>query len=484
MKWLSHKSNAIVKLAAAIVILSGWSLNASFADTNIANVVLVKTDNPTTVHQLAVSCSAIGVNYLGGDNLYRIILTNSASALKLLEIARTIPQVAFAETDKYVVANSTSPTPPSTWTYSFDAYLPMPRPSVRTYSLCDTSPTPPSTWTYSFDAYLPMPRPSVRTYSLCDTSPTPPSTWTYSFDAYLPTPRPSARTYSLCDTSPTPPSTWTYSFDAYTNPSNPPVPSSSSLVNLPGNADDGSGVTVAVLDTGIDLADPNISPSLIPGVNVVEPGLPPNALADGRTNSLQYHGTEVAGILLQVAPAANIMPVKVLNADGVGSISNVIVGIEYAIHHGARVLNLSLGTPAKTLALSDVIAQAERAGVVVVASAGNSNTSAPAYPASLPGVIAVAAINPDTSKSAASSYGSDISVVAPSASGTSLAAPYVSGEAAAILSLRPTATPSWVAGIIKSTAHSVDGANPQLAGELGAGLIDVSAAEQMAASSR
>ncbi len=391
MKWLSHKSNAIVKLAAAIVILSGWSLNASFADTNIANVVLVKTDNPTTVHQLAVSCSAIGVNYLGGDNLYRIILTNSASALKLLEIARTIPQVAFAETDKYVVANSTSPTPPSTWTYSFDAY---------------------------------------------------------------------------------------------TNPSNPPVPSSSSLVNLPGNADDGSGVTVAVLDTGIDLADPNISPSLIPGVNVVEPGLPPNALADGRTNSLQYHGTEVAGILLQVAPAANIMPVKVLNADGVGSISNVIVGIEYAIHHGARVLNLSLGTPAKTLALSDVIAQAERAGVVVVASAGNSNTSAPAYPASLPGVIAVAAINPDTSKSAASSYGSDISVVAPSASGTSLAAPYVSGEAAAILSLRPTATPSWVAGIIKSTAHSVDGANPQLAGELGAGLIDVSAAEQMAASSR
>ncbi len=422
MKWLSHKSNAIVKLAAAIVILSGWSLNASFADTNIANVVLVKTDNPTTVHQLAVSCSAIGVNYLGGDNLYRIILTNSASALKLLEIARTIPQVAFAETDKYVVANSTSPTPPSTWTYSFDAYLP--------------------------------------------------------------TPRPSARTYSLCDTSPTPPSTWTYSFDAYTNPSNPPVPSSSSLVNLPGNADDGSGVTVAVLDTGIDLADPNISPSLIPGVNVVEPGLPPNALADGRTNSLQYHGTEVAGILLQVAPAANIMPVKVLNADGVGSISNVIVGIEYAIHHGARVLNLSLGTPAKTLALSDVIAQAERAGVVVVASAGNSNTSAPAYPASLPGVIAVAAINPDTSKSAASSYGSDISVVAPSASGTSLAAPYVSGEAAAILSLRPTATPSWVAGIIKSTAHSVDGANPQLAGELGAGLIDVSAAEQMAASSR
>ncbi len=422
MKWLSHKSNAIVKLAAAIVILSGWSLNASFADTNIANVVLVKTDNPTTVHQLAVSCSAIGVNYLGGDNLYRIILTNSASALKLLEIARTIPQVAFAETDKYVVANSTSPTPPSTWTYSFDAYLPMPRPSVRTYSLCDTSPTPPSTWTYSFDAY--------------------------------------------------------------TNPSNPPVPSSSSLVNLPGNADDGSGVTVAVLDTGIDLADPNISPSLIPGVNVVEPGLPPNALADGRTNSLQYHGTEVAGILLQVAPAANIMPVKVLNADGVGSISNVIVGIEYAIHHGARVLNLSLGTPAKTLALSDVIAQAERAGVVVVASAGNSNTSAPAYPASLPGVIAVAAINPDTSKSAASSYGSDISVVAPSASGTSLAAPYVSGEAAAILSLRPTATPSWVAGIIKSTAHSVDGANPQLAGELGAGLIDVSAAEQMAASSR
>ncbi len=453
MKWLSHKSNAIVKLAAAIVILSGWSLNASFADTNIANVVLVKTDNPTTVHQLAVSCSAIGVNYLGGDNLYRIILTNSASALKLLEIARTIPQVAFAETDKYVVANSTSPTPPSTWTYSFDAYLPMPRPSVRTYSLCDTSPTPPSTWTYSFDAYLPMPRPSVRTYSLCDTSPTPPSTWTYSFDAY-------------------------------TNPSNPPVPSSSSLVNLPGNADDGSGVTVAVLDTGIDLADPNISPSLIPGVNVVEPGLPPNALADGRTNSLQYHGTEVAGILLQVAPAANIMPVKVLNADGVGSISNVIVGIEYAIHHGARVLNLSLGTPAKTLALSDVIAQAERAGVVVVASAGNSNTSAPAYPASLPGVIAVAAINPDTSKSAASSYGSDISVVAPSASGTSLAAPYVSGEAAAILSLRPTATPSWVAGIIKSTAHSVDGANPQLAGELGAGLIDVSAAEQMAASSR
>ncbi len=252
----------------------------------------------------------------------------------------------------------------------------------------------------------------------------------------------------------------------------------------------GAGVIVAVLDTGATFNHPALANNYLPGYNVLNPGQLPWDLPDGVTNTAAGHGTMVAGIIARIAPGAMILPVRVMNGDGVASMLNVAKGLHYAVKAGARVVNMSLGTTRLSDAMIDVIDEARNAQVVMVAAAGNDGSNQILYPALRAGVIAVASVDSNETKSSFSDYGSAIWVSAPGNairstfydggfadwSGTSFAAPFVSAEAALIVARMPRWSAGNVAGDIGGTAHNIDTFNPLYHGQLGKGIIDVQAA--------
>jgi subtilisin family serine protease len=195
------------------------------------------------------------------------------------------------------------------------------------------------------------------------------------------------------------------------------------------------------------------------------------------------HGTMVAGILAAVAPDAMIMPLQAFDDQGCGSIYNISKAIKYAISHGAQVINMSFGVPGGNQTLKNAIREAEKAGIIVVASAGNDNTSVPQFPAAYPDVVAVAATNLKDAKASFSNYGATISVSAPGTciisaypggyyaemSGTSFAAPMVAGEAALLRSLKATAS----SAAIEAGVDNIDAVNPNYVGQLGSGRINL-----------
>ncbi|HLJ54409.1 MAG TPA: S8 family serine peptidase, partial [Chthonomonadaceae bacterium] len=202
------------------------------------------------------------------------------------------------------------------------------------------------------------------------------------------------------------------------------------------------------------------------------------------------HGTMVAGIIARLAPQAQIMPIRVLTGDGTGTLFDLVQGIHFALNHGARVVNMSFGCSGHSSALNDVLDEAARDGIVLVASAGNDNVNQPLTPAFGRGAIAVASVEADNTKSLYSNFGSYIDVAAPGSgvqstywdggyatwSGTSFAAPFVAAEAALMLSNLPSLKAESVVSIIRKTAHSVDNVNPLYKGLLGNGIIDIESA--------
>ena len=177
------------------------------------------------------------------------------------------------------------------------------------------------------------------------------------------------------------------------------------------------------------------------------------------------HGTHIAGIIAAamdngqgstgVAPGVSLMPVKALGASNSGSWDNVAAGILYAVDHGARVINLSLGGSVPSSTFHDAIAYAAAHDVVVVAGSGNLPDGEPFYPAAYPEVLAVSATDATDNWWTSSNYGDWVDVSAPGdkiwstlwtsaspvgygeKSGTSMATGFVSGLAALILSARP-----------------------------------------------
>jgi subtilisin family serine protease len=256
----------------------------------------------------------------------------------------------------------------------------------------------------------------------------------------------------------------------------------------------GAGIVVAVLDTGVTFTHPDLRFHLLPGFNAVHPGQPPVDVADGIVNYEVGHGTMVAGIIVRLAPQALVMPVRVLNGDGSGTMFDVVKGVRYATTHGARIINMSFGSSIKSSALNDALDEAELAGIILVASAGNDNTNQVNPPTVSRGTISVAALESNNQKSPYSNFGSFVRVSAPGSnirstyanggyaswSGTSFAAPFVSAEAALILSMRPALTSEQVKTFIRNTAHSVDSVNPAYRGQLGNGVIDMDAAVKAA----
>jgi hypothetical protein len=249
---------------------------------------------------------------------------------------------------------------------------------------------------------------------------------------------------------------------------------------------DGEGVIVAVLDTGVDADHPLLAGRLLPGWDALAPGTPPDDERDGLTNAAYGHGTMVAGVIARVAPGATILPVRVLNGDGDGEVMGVIAGVRYAVSRGAKVINLSLGGPCRSAFLEEALTVARQAGCVVVAAAGNDATDAPYYPAALEGVLGVTALDGANRKASFSNYGYTVSLGAPgvgvrssypgggyaSWSGTSFAAPFVSGVAALAIAANPRRDTARIIQRIWETASNVNRFNPNLPGLLGRGLLN------------
>ncbi|MNK60372.1 Thermophilic serine proteinase precursor [compost metagenome] len=265
----------------------------------------------------------------------------------------------------------------------------------------------------------------------------------------------------------------------------------------------GKGVIVAVVDTGVDLSHPDLRENLVSGISFVNQvevedwDNPGQTLVEPFANKGPIddhgHGTHVAGTIaaamngigvVGAAPNAKIMPVKVLSHTRSGFGSDVASGIVWAVEHGAKVINLSLGVYGGSKPVERAVRYALAKGVVVVAAMGNDREDSyleygihPSYPAALPGVIAVGATDDRDQVASFSNAGKWISVSAPgvdilsttptyevsdplpyeygSMSGTSMASPYVSGVAALLLSLYPNMTPAQVKARLESTADDV-----------------------------
>lgn len=262
---------------------------------------------------------------------------------------------------------------------------------------------------------------------------------------------------------------------------------------------DGTGVVVAVVDTGIDTSHPDFAGKISPDIyNVIDHTADANETAngvdddvDGMVDEMYGHGTHVAGIISRVAPGATILPIKALNDEGVGDAYALTEAIVYATDHGADVINLSLSSPIDSDAVKVGLNYAEAAGVVIVAATGNDDTNAPKqYPAASEGVVGVAATGPDDVKSPFSNYGSEISISAPGtdiesalpggtygvASGTSMAAPFVAGGIALLMQKESSLSAEAIRAIVEQSAISINEVNPDYVGELGAGRLDITAA--------
>lgn len=311
----------------------------------------------------------------------------------------------------------------------------------------------------------------------------------------------------------------------------------------PGVLPDGTPLIVAVIDSGVDYTHPDLFPNIWANTgdfwtNAQFPSTGNGLDDDGNGYKDDYHGwdfvgvqdnsacpatcdcwpddpvgdndpmddfghgTHVAGIaaaagnnhlgIAGVLWKARIMPLKILDKVGCGSIADEVEAIEYAIKHGARVINASFGAPGLSSSEEDAIRAANNAGIVFVAAAGNEssdNDKLPIYPASsdLPNVISVAASDANDRLSPISNFGKNrVAIAAPGdcvfsttpqrlftlrgensctsrpitfvfgyITGTSMAAPHVSGTAGLLLSQDPTLSPEEIRAVILLTADPI-----------------------------
>jgi Subtilase family/Ricin-type beta-trefoil lectin domain-like len=223
----------------------------------------------------------------------------------------------------------------------------------------------------------------------------------------------------------------------------------------------GGGIKVAVIDSGIDLNHPVFAGKLSASSEFWD-YVGNDATPQDETGGNGYgHGTAVAGIILQVAPRAKILPIRVLRSDGTANTSDVVAAIGRAVNNGANIINLSLGTGGYDQSLMDICTWANTRGVRIVAAAGNNgqkdNMDSPAMYSWFGGTyqmtIGIGSVNANDQRSSFSSYGDGIFGFAPGEgiwsaypgnksanfTGTSFAAPIVSGAVALAMSETPNA---------------------------------------------
>lgn len=298
----------------------------------------------------------------------------------------------------------------------------------------------------------------------------------------------------------------------------------------------GARIVVAVIDSGLDYMHPDLAPDVIWRNTKEQPngrdddgnGYVDDLIgwdfADQDNNPWDAtgHGTHVAGVIsassgnaegiVGVNPQVRIMPLRALNLLGNGRSTRVAQAIYYAVAQGARIINLSIATPGFAPEEGEAIAYAGKRGVLVVVAAGNANENAAKVgPAGYPGVITVAATGPDDRRVEFSNYGEPVDIAAPGvdvlslrarrtdvfqasgdkayragsrfvgpqaryyrATGTSFAAPFVSGVASLVWSARPQLSATDVRRIVLQSARDIEA--PGVDPLTGFGLLDAKAA--------
>lgn len=230
----------------------------------------------------------------------------------------------------------------------------------------------------------------------------------------------------------------------------------------------GAGVRAYIVDTGILASHNDFGGRVLAGFSVINDGL-------GSTDC-NGHGTHVAGTVAGntwgMAKQASLVPVRVLACDGSGALSGVIAGLDWVAANGSKpaVVNMSLGGGMSST-LDAAVASLVKNGYAVVVAAGNSGQDACGYsPAREPSALTVGATTSSDARASYSNFGTCLDLFAPgnsipsawytsntatnTISGTSMAAPHVSGLAALLLQANPTATPDQLAQSIKATATS------------------------------
>jgi len=261
------------------------------------------------------------------------------------------------------------------------------------------------------------------------------------------------------------------------------------------NTSIGTGVTVAILDSGVDSTHPDLQGQLVPGWNFYD--------NNSNTSDVYGHGTLVAGVVgaignngmgvAGVAWGARIMPVRVTDTSGIGSLSMFSNGLTYAADHGARVANLSF--PVQSSSSTQTAAQYfMNKGGLVFNSAGNYGTldTTPASSA----LVSVSATTSSDTIASWSSYGPYVDVSAPGVgiwttskgggysgvSGTSFSSPLSAGVAALMMSVNPSLAPSQVVSLLKSSA--VDLGTTGYDYDYGYGRVNAAAAVAAATSAK
>lgn len=241
----------------------------------------------------------------------------------------------------------------------------------------------------------------------------------------------------------------------------------------------GKGARVAVLDSGVDCSHPDLAPNCAGGYNALNPKAAPHD-DDG-------HGTHVAGIIAGarngsgmagMAPEATIVPVKVLNSSGTGKVSDMLAGIDWMLRQNIDIANMSFGSHKYSEAQARAVKAAAKAGILLVCAAGNDSGPV-GYPAAYEEAVAVTAMNFSNRITDFSCRGPETDFTAPGeriysayldksfylASGTSQAAPHVSGLAALAVSLGVKGPEALRAALVKASYNV--GLKPE---EQGAGV--------------
>lgn len=252
------------------------------------------------------------------------------------------------------------------------------------------------------------------------------------------------------------------------------------------NMSGGSPVTIAIIDTGVKSDHPDLTANVVAGYNTISDST--------NTEDDHGHGTHAAGIaagktgngvgISGVSGNSQIMPIKAMGATGSGFTSDISEGVVWAVDHGAKVINMSLGTTSYSQVLQDAINYAYNQGAIVIAAAGNSNVSTNHYPAAMDHVVGVSATTTTDTKASFSNYGSYVDIAAPGTDilsttfdgsygykqGTSMASPFVAGVAALVWSQRPTLTPGQLEQVLEASAKDIGTAGKDI--YFGYGLVD------------
>lgn len=268
------------------------------------------------------------------------------------------------------------------------------------------------------------------------------------------------------------------------------VPWGVQRINIGGAKETGNGVNVGILDTGVDLRHPDLAKNIKGSYNAI------SDIASASDDN--GHGTHVAGTIgalrnglgvIGVAPRVNLYAVKVLNEKGSGKLSALIDGVSWCVEKGIKIVNMSLSSSIENQTFRDMIQGARKAGITMVCAAGNRGpgSNSIGYPAKYVECIAVAAIDDEDKIANFSSRGREIAIVAPGvdilstwpgrkyrkSTGTSMAAPHVTGAVALLLEADPSLSPSDIKSILQASADPLDGVN---ADQQGAGVLNVSRA--------